>query len=191
MICTAIYCISLQRLAGFSVRTDLVRIVNYTSFGDVLIWRLGHALASITSSRTKYEKHLNAFASKKDAISDLTSQLARQEDQLQQLGDIQRIEQYNKKTMKILEENEQMEILNWTSQVQYQRHYTQSRKKALQGTGGWLFTHPKYLQWKQSSTSEILWLHGIPGSGKSTLLYVNNETPPRTVRSTGSQLIYR
>ena len=140
---------------------------------------------SITSSASKYQKRLDALTCKKAAISDLTSQVERY-DQVHLGMDvdvckahlkniekpIQRIEHYNEKTVKMLEDQQRSALLDWTSQIPYQQHYIQGRKKALRGTGTWLFTHPHFLQWKQSSSSEILWLHGMPGSGKSTLLCV-------------------
>jgi Cdc6-like AAA superfamily ATPase len=42
----------------------------------------------------------------------------------------------------------------------------------LSGTGTWLLRRQEFLQWESSTTSEILWLHGIPGSGKSKIVSV-------------------
>lgn len=35
--------------------------------------------------------------------------------------------------------------------------------------GDWISSHPKYLNWIESSNSNVLWIEGKPGSGKSTL----------------------
>ncbi|KFZ19928.1 hypothetical protein V501_00400 [Pseudogymnoascus sp. VKM F-4519 (FW-2642)] len=37
------------------------------------------------------------------------------------------------------------------------------------GTLTWIWDHPQYQQWEESSSSNLLWLQGKPGSGKSTL----------------------
>lgn len=37
------------------------------------------------------------------------------------------------------------------------------------GTCEWLLSHPSFLEWRSSSSSEILWLRGYPGVGKSVL----------------------
>jgi hypothetical protein len=37
-------------------------------------------------------------------------------------------------------------------------------------TYAWIWNHDKFTQWKESNTSELLWLHGKPASGKSTIM---------------------
>ncbi|KAF8243678.1 hypothetical protein K440DRAFT_560993, partial [Wilcoxina mikolae CBS 423.85] len=37
------------------------------------------------------------------------------------------------------------------------------------GSLEWLWKHPQYLQWSESTTSSLLYIEGKPGSGKSTL----------------------
>lgn len=91
---------------------------------------------------------------------------------------VRRIEHFSEETIIILKDNEREKILDWVSQIPYVQHYQATQKKALRGTGQWLFSHPSFLQWKQTSSSEILWLHGMSGSGKSTLLYVRMSAVP-------------
>lgn len=51
----------------------------------------------------------------------------------------------------------------------------------------WLFSHDKFLQWKNNpSSSPILWIHGPPGSGKSTLCSSAIES---LAKSSGSNVV--
>lgn len=63
-------------------------------------------------------------------------------------------------------------ILDWISQIQYQKAFEQGRDKILISTGHWLLRRQEYKDWHSSSVSQLIWLHGVPGSGKSTLLSV-------------------
>lgn len=65
---------------------------------------------------------------------------------------------------------ERTEILKWLSKVPYREHHNSSVSGLLQSTGEWLLSHDKYLDWKRSSTSEVLWLHGGLGCGKTKLV---------------------
>ena len=90
---------------------------------------------------------------------------------------LQRFEQSSKSlgdVLTLVSHREQNEILDWISDISYGRHHSQINRKALQGTGTWLHSNPKFLSWVNSSLSQIMWLRGIPGSGKSVLLYVNS-----------------
>lgn len=40
----------------------------------------------------------------------------------------------------------------------------------MPGSGSWLKRKREFVDWKLSSSSSILWVHGIPGSGKSKLM---------------------
>lgn len=57
--------------------------------------------------------------------------------------------------------SEQSEILRWTSDVRYEENHKTVREGWTAGTGQWLLKHEKYCQWRKSSASMILWLHGI------------------------------
>ena len=52
-------------------------------------------------------------------------------------------------------------ILKWLSDVQYRKHHQTLSKGLLQGTGAWLLNKCEYVEWRNSSVSSILWLHGI------------------------------
>lgn len=57
--------------------------------------------------------------------------------------------------------SEQYEILCWTSPVPYEENHKTAREKRTADTGQWLLMHEIYCQWRKSSASMILWLHGI------------------------------
>lgn len=60
-----------------------------------------------------------------------------------------------------LNEDEHSTILQWTSQVSYEEnHYVACEKRTPQ-TGLWILRHGLYSEWRNSSASTILWLHGI------------------------------
>lgn len=75
-----------------------------------------------------------------------------------------------KTVLSAVDRREQQIILDWASQIPYEKHFREAHKKALEGTGKWLFEHSDFLSWHNCSSSQILWLHGSAGSGKSTLL---------------------
>jgi nucleoside-triphosphatase THEP1 len=69
-----------------------------------------------------------------------------------------------------LETDERLKIFDWLSSVPYMSHHRSKVKVLLPGSGKWLLRKPEFLEWMSTSTSSILWLHGIPGSGKSMLV---------------------
>ena len=56
---------------------------------------------------------------------------------------------------------ERLSILLWLSNVQYRKHHQNISKGLLEGTGSWLLGKPQYIEWRNSSVSSVLWLHGI------------------------------
>lgn len=56
---------------------------------------------------------------------------------------------------------ERLEILQWLSNVQYKKHHQNLSKDLLEGTGSWLLRKPQVVEWRKSSVSSVLWLHGI------------------------------
>ncbi|KAL9053328.1 MAG: hypothetical protein Q9162_004828 [Coniocarpon cinnabarinum] len=134
-------------------------------------------------SNNEHDRLLQAIKADKQLVEGLAQQVDR-EDHLDQSREVQRFhealhqldeplkrsEYCGREAVRILGELERETILDWTSQVPYQQHYRKGREKGLKGTGAWLFSHPSFINWKSSSFSEIVWLHGKPGSGKSTLL---------------------
>lgn len=58
-------------------------------------------------------------------------------------------------------EKERLETLRWLSEVPYKEHHQSLSKGLLKGTGTWLSKKPQFTEWRNSSVSSILWLHGI------------------------------
>lgn len=56
---------------------------------------------------------------------------------------------------------ERFGILLWLSNLQYKKHQQSLCKGLLKGTGSWLFGKAEYIEWRNSSVSSVLWLHGI------------------------------
>lgn len=69
-----------------------------------------------------------------------------------------------------LEAEHRLRILQWLSLVQYKSHHRMKAKELIPGSGNWFLKRPEFVEWLGSSSSSILWLHGIPGSGKSMLV---------------------
>jgi hypothetical protein len=59
-----------------------------------------------------------------------------------------------------LDENKRLKILLWVSNIPYKDSHFIAREGRVDGTGEWLFTHQRYVEWRRSSSSAILWLHG-------------------------------
>lgn len=68
-----------------------------------------------------------------------------------------------------IDRQERDNILNWASDIPFQKHFRVVEEKALSGTGTWFFEDLDFSTWQTSSRSQMLWLHGNSGSGKSTL----------------------
>lgn len=66
---------------------------------------------------------------------------------------------------------QRLEILESISSEPYWRHHQDERETFVENTGNWLISHPVFQQWKDESSSSLLWLHGVPDSGKSKLTY--------------------
>ncbi|KAJ4304648.1 hypothetical protein N0V90_000174 [Kalmusia sp. IMI 367209] len=70
----------------------------------------------------------------------------------------------------ILESNERKDIGQWLSSSNHREHHNRAYRDVLSGTGQWIFQRDEYKEWQDSSSSSILWIHGIPGCGKTKLL---------------------
>ncbi|KAI4129777.1 MAG: hypothetical protein LQ338_002087 [Usnochroma carphineum] len=69
-----------------------------------------------------------------------------------------------------LKKEQRRQILSWLSSVRYREHHRSSFSAVMPGSCSWLLHKREYIDWKTSSCSAILWIHGIPGSGKSKLM---------------------
>lgn len=69
-----------------------------------------------------------------------------------------------------LSDKERTDTLCWASSIPFgENHYT-ARKGRTEETGLWLLRHELYHEWRASSASMILWMHGCPGAGKTKLV---------------------
>jgi len=62
------------------------------------------------------------------------------------------------------------DFIAWLSVTPYREHHTRHSKHRLHGTTQWLMSNSRYVDWKTSASSSLLWLRGILGSGKTNLM---------------------
>ena len=60
-----------------------------------------------------------------------------------------------------IQESERTEVFQWMSNVPYRGHHRSKKKDYLAGSCKWLLEKEKFVEWRKSSVSSILWLHGI------------------------------
>jgi hypothetical protein len=53
------------------------------------------------------------------------------------------------------------EVMYWASRVPYEQAHRSARVGRTPDTGLWLLAHERFREWRSSSASMILWLHGI------------------------------
>ena len=68
-----------------------------------------------------------------------------------------------------LKAEERRGLLAWLSRIPCRDHHEIMYREVLPDTGLWLLQKADFVKWQSSSSSSLLWLHGIPGAGKSTL----------------------
>ena len=59
-----------------------------------------------------------------------------------------------------LNSSERLRMLEWISGIRYEENHFFARQDRISGTGEWLLLHKRYREWRASSASMILWLHG-------------------------------
>ena len=59
-----------------------------------------------------------------------------------------------------LDSSERLGILEWISGIRYEENHFFARQERTNGTGEWLLRHESYREWRTSSASMMLWLHG-------------------------------
>jgi hypothetical protein len=52
-------------------------------------------------------------------------------------------------------------ILRWVSPLPYGSHHLAAKETPTKGTAEWILQHSSFLQWRESSASTVLSLHGI------------------------------
>jgi hypothetical protein len=60
-----------------------------------------------------------------------------------------------------MKEEERLRVFEWLTTVPYTSHHLSKAKNLLAGSGQWLLRNPHFLKWMNSSSSSILWLHGV------------------------------
>ena len=113
--------------------------------------RMGEGLQALSLDDTNNRQELLGI------LSDLRKPIDRMERRIESLQDN-------------LQSKQRAEILNWLSPIPYRCHHERAHSEILLGTGAWLLEDDNLIEWRKTSSSSILWLHGIPGSGKSKLV---------------------
>lgn len=78
---------------------------------------------------------------------------------------IQRLDDYSKNT-------ERTEVLDWLSRLPHPAYHYSNYREVLENTGTWLLEDGTFKEWRDSSASSLLWLHGSSGTGKSKLMSI-------------------
>ncbi|KAL8644848.1 MAG: hypothetical protein Q9226_007565, partial [Calogaya cf. arnoldii] len=61
-------------------------------------------------------------------------------------------------------------VRRWLSRAEPETDYAEAKGKRQMDLGEWLTEHRKFKEWKSSTLSSLLWLHGFPGTGKTGLV---------------------
>jgi len=67
---------------------------------------------------------------------------------------------------------EQLKRVEWLSRVRVDLHHARSKEGLVKDSGKWIFERHGYIDWKDTTNSSALWLHGIVGCGKTSLVSV-------------------
>lgn len=82
---------------------------------------------------------------------------------------IKRLVDHSSISAQVLQENRHLQLLHWLSPVPFSSHHKRHSESRIPGSGQWLLDHDRYLNWRNTSSSSIFFLHGIIGSGKTSL----------------------
>ena len=135
---------------------DLVRIEEMVvdKFADIF-------RAEMTSALTKHVTSLQDTTNKRiDGLEKLMK--AFDEPLVRTVGTLQNLQDH-------LKAEERRGLLAWLSGIPCREHHDIIYRDVLPDTGLWLLNKNEFLEWQSSSSSSLLWLHGIPGAGKSKL----------------------
>ncbi|KAF7533614.1 hypothetical protein G7054_g6916 [Neopestalotiopsis clavispora] len=69
----------------------------------------------------------------------------------------------------MVDDTKHLELLHWLSSSPFTRHHEAISEQRMSNSATWLLRHSEYRNWKASSSSSILLVHGIQGSGKSNI----------------------
>lgn len=141
---------------------------------DHLIHDLGELRTDSTNSASNLEALLTDF---KEPIIRTMNQVSTWSESL--------VESRNESQMK----EERLAILKWLSNVQYKKHHQTLSKGLLEGTGSWLLKKRQFVEWRDSSMSSVLWLHGIRGCSNSwSILRLTSLTSNSRIREDTSRV---
>lgn len=62
--------------------------------------------------------------------------------------------------LETITDEERLKILDWISSVLYGQNHGTVKDTRTAGTCGWILKRPSYTEWKNTSSSMILWLYG-------------------------------
>ncbi|KAI9162873.1 Vegetative incompatibility protein [Paramyrothecium foliicola] len=121
----------------------------------------------------RYEKRMSTAAdlcekhSSQQALQQVDQKSQKLHDQLRNV--MSQLDAEMVRFWKKLDEDERSKIFQWISDIPYESDHYAARKGRVDGTGEWLLRHHVYLTWRESRSSRVLWLNGIPGAGKTKL----------------------
>lgn len=61
----------------------------------------------------------------------------------------------------IIAESNRREVLKWLSNVDYKAHHEKTRSLQFENMGNWMFGKSAFVDWIETDTSSILWIHGM------------------------------
>ena len=140
---------------------------------------LGEKYATRVDEIVKQQATVELFSTQLRAhaqISHAQVSKTKQSELLKMLEDLRKpfghISNISEHTYNVIRDTTDNSLLDWISNVPHGKHHAQIQKSVMPDTGTWLQQDSVVREWKDSSASQMLWLHGIPGSGKSHLLCV-------------------
>ena len=154
MIC----CVSLDRVVG----SILILSEKYATKVDEIVKQQATVERFSTQLRARAQiSNAQISESKQSELLKILEELRKP------FGHIGNVSQH---TYDIIRNTADNSLLDWISNVPYGKHHAQIQKSVMPNTGMWLQQHSRVREWKDSSATQIFWLHGIPGSGKSHLM---------------------
>lgn len=65
---------------------------------------------------------------------------------------------------------ERREILNWVSSFDHEKRHLEAKDPRVENTGNWIIEDSSFERWRDNTSStNVIWCHGLPGSGKTVL----------------------
>ncbi len=95
----------------------------------------------------------------KTAHSDQTARLQSLLDELR--APLVRIDARVEALLDRSDQSERCQMLQWASDIPYESNHSAAKSGRTEGTAEWISKHPTFCDWRASSASTIIWLHGI------------------------------